>query len=96
MYAVTVTFTLKTGQGAQFLPLMLDNAATSLRAEEGCHRFDVCTDPDHPDVVFLYELYTDAAAFQTHLATEHFKTFDAATAEMVAGKQVACFGEVWT
>ena len=96
MYAVTVTFTLKPGQRAQFLPLMRDNAATSLRAEDGCHRFDVCTDPDHPDRVFLYELYADAAAFQAHLATGHFKTFDAATSGMIADKQVACYSEVMT
>lgn len=96
MYAVTVTFTLKAGQGPRFLPLMLGNAATSLRAEDGCHRFDVCTDPDRPDVVFLYELYTDAAAFQVHLATGHFKTFDAATTDMVLEKQVASYGEVRT
>lgn len=96
MYAVTVSFSLKTGQGARFLTLVLDNAATSLRDEEGCHRFDVCTDPDRPDEVFLYELYTDAAAFQAHLATGHFKTFDAAAADMIADKQVACYGEVST
>lgn len=96
MYAVTVTFTLKAGQGARFLPLMRDNAATSLREESGCHRFDVCTDPDRPDDVFLYELYSDAAAFQAHLATGHFKTFDAATADMIADKQVACYKEIRT
>ncbi|MCJ7874133.1 putative quinol monooxygenase [Phaeobacter sp. J2-8] len=94
MYAVTVTFTLKPGQGEQFLPLMSDNAATSLRVEEGCHQFDVCTDPARPDEVFLYELYTDAAAFQAHLAADHFKAFDAATADMVADKRVALYAEV--
>ncbi|MBY6112966.1 antibiotic biosynthesis monooxygenase [Mameliella alba] len=94
MYAVTVRFTLHAGQAEHFLPLMRDNAATSLRVEEGCHRFDVCTDPDQPEAVFLYELYEDAAAFQIHLAAKHFKSFDKATAGMVADKQVACFSEV--
>ncbi|MEL6701373.1 MAG: antibiotic biosynthesis monooxygenase, partial [Pseudomonadota bacterium] len=63
MYAVTVTFQIKPGQMAAFMPLMQANARTSLAAEPECHQFDIATDPARPDEVFLYELYTDAAAF---------------------------------
>lgn len=96
MYAVTEIFTLKTGQGGAFLPLMQKTAATpSLREEPGCHRFDVGTGPARPDEVFLYELYSDAAAFQAHLGAVHSSTFDVATAEMSADKRLALFEEVW-
>ena len=94
MFAVTVTFRIRPGQMEAFRPLMLANAATSLAEEEGCRVFDVCTDPDRPDEVFLYELYDDAEAFAAHLRAPHFLAFDAAVATMVADKQVATYGEV--
>jgi quinol monooxygenase YgiN len=91
MYVVIVDFTLKPGKADLFMPLMTENADRSLTDEEGCHQFDVCTDPDNPETVFLYELYTDRAAFDLHLAAPHFKAFDAAVAELVADKKVRTF-----
>ena len=94
MFAVIVTFKVKKGAMDQFLSLMLDNAATSLGDEPGCHQFDVCTDPNRPDEVFLYELYTNAAAFDLHLKTDHFGAFNAATAAMIELKDVKTCREV--
>ncbi|WP_227272437.1 putative quinol monooxygenase [Roseobacter weihaiensis] len=94
MFAVVVTLTLKTGTTEQFLPLMRTNAATSLRQEEGCHQFDVATDPARPDEVFLYEVYTNETAFAGHLKTPHFAEFDAATAAMIADKEIKTYRKV--
>lgn len=94
MYAVTVTFKIKSAHWNQFLPLMRENAQTSIRDEAACHRFDVCTDPARESEVFLYELYDDAGAFQHHLNTDHFRAFDAAVADMIDSKTVATFGTV--
>lgn len=91
MFAVLVTFQIKAGCMDSFLPLMKDNAATSLQKEPGCHVFDICLDGHE---VFLYELYDDRAAFNTHLTSDHFLNFDAATAAMVADKQVRLYDEV--
>jgi quinol monooxygenase YgiN len=94
MYAVCVTFKLKGGQAAAFMPLMRENAQTSLATETGCLQFDVLADPAKPDSVFLYEIYSDRAAFDAHLASTHFKSFDAATAAMIAQKDVQTWSEV--
>ena len=94
MYAVTVTFELVPGRFSAFMPLMQENANTSLATEPGCRRFDVCTDPSLPDTVFLYELYVNRAAFDTHLEASHFKEFDTAVSAMVARKTVICFSKV--
>jgi len=91
MYAVCVTFKIHSEQLQDFLPLMLANARTSREEETGCQMFDVCVQDAE---VFLYEIYDDRAAFDLHLASAHFKTFDASTAHMVASKQVALFDEV--
>ena len=98
MYVVTVAFEIRPEAAAVFLPLMLENARASLAEEPGCLRFDVCSEDmggqdvgdDAPPVrVFLYEIYRDRGAFDAHLASAHFQSFDAATRPMVASKQVA-------
>ncbi|QFT33286.1 Autoinducer 2-degrading protein LsrG [Labrenzia sp. THAF82] len=94
MFAVTVLFRIKDGQMNAFMPLMIANAQTSVKDEPGCRQFDVCTDPDLPGEVFLYEIYEDVAAFQFHLATDHFKDFDARVSDMIAEKSVKTFQKV--
>jgi quinol monooxygenase YgiN len=91
MFAVAVTFTIEAGAFAGFLDAVTGNAALSLKNEQGCRRFDVCTSPDRPDEVFLYELYDDAAAFETHKTMPHYKVFSDLTAPMVAGKVVRTY-----
>lgn len=86
-HAVVVSFTLKPGMRDAFLALVKDNAATSIREEPGCFRFDVMTAADGEDVL-LYEIYADAAAFERHLATAHFRSFDTATRDLVVAKTV--------
>ncbi|MEM6728359.1 MAG: putative quinol monooxygenase [Pseudomonadota bacterium] len=94
MFAVTVRFEIKEGDVAAFLPLMRANAAQSLADEPGCHRFDICTDPARPSEVFLYELYEDAAAFDAHLKSPHFLSFDAQTSDMISEKHVVTYTSV--
>ena len=88
MYVVIVDFQIKPERVAEFMPLMVENARASRETEPGCRQFDVCVDPGDKTRVFLYELYDDRAAFDAHLATAHFKRFDAAVAPMLASKAV--------
>lgn len=92
MFAVLVTFTIKEGRIKDFLPLIKANAAQSLKAEPGCHVFEICRDDQ--DIV-LYEVYDDRAAFDAHLASDHFLTFDAQIADMVLDKHIRLFSEVY-
>ncbi len=94
MFGLTVAFRLHPGTATRFLPLVRANAAASF-AEPGCLRFDVLVPEDGRDAVFLHEIYTDAAAFDLHLATPHFAAFDAATRAMVAAKDVRRWRVEW-
>ena len=94
MIAVCVTFTIKSGMIDAFLVPMLENARASVDKEPGCHRFDVCTGGDDPQMVFLYELYSDHDAFAEHQKTDHFLTFNTVAADMIAEKDVRIFGSV--
>ena len=93
MFAVVVTIEVKQGQMPAFLPAMMENARASL-GEPACQRFDVLTDPARPDEVFLYELYDDAAGFEAHKATPHYKVFDGIVTPLIAAKTVKTYSSV--
>ena len=88
MFVVTVNFSVKRNQIEQFKPLMLENARLSLELEPGCKQFDVCFNPSEPWECFLYEVYDDKLAFETHLQMAHFKLFDAQVTAMLDNKIV--------
>lgn len=91
MFVVTVLFTIHEQNHQDFIVQITDNANTSLAAEVGCIQFDVCTSREKPFEVFLYEVYATEAAFELHLASEHFKIFSQRTASWVADKQVMTY-----
>jgi autoinducer 2-degrading protein len=91
MFVVTVNFEAYPHEASAFLARVRTQATDSLSNEPGCHHFDVCTDPNQPERVFLYEIYSDEAAFQAHRETAHFKSFDADVATMLRSKAV----ETW-
>lgn len=92
MFAVTVNFVVKTEHIEDFTKVMKTQATNSLTKELGCHQFDVCFDPADRSRVFLYELYTDRAAFEDHLKTDHFINFDATVKDWLVSKTA----ENWT
>lgn len=91
MFVVTVDFVIKPGFIDAFRAEMVTNARASRTAEPGCRRFDVAFSGQDRSLVFLYELYDDAAAFAAHQQTEHFKTFDSSTAPWVESKAARTF-----
>jgi quinol monooxygenase YgiN len=87
-WVVTVEFTIRPEAAGPFAARLAAQAADSL-LEPGCSRFDVCVDPSDGCRVFLYEVYENREAFADHLASAHFKDFDAATRAWVNSKTVA-------
>ena len=88
MFAVTVTFRVKKEFAEQFAENVIRQASNSLMNEENCHQFDVCMDPSDPQRVFLYEIYTDSAAFDAHRKTAHFKDFNSTVTTWLQEKEV--------
>ena len=72
MYSLLLKTQLKPGSLERFMEAMSVNAASSVRDEPGCLVFDVVQDRSAPDLVWLYEVYKDEAAFEAHLLTPHF------------------------
>ncbi len=88
MIAVVVDFEVKREKIAGFRKAVLAQAANSLKEEAACRQFDVCVDPADETRVFLYELYDDRAAFDAHMKTKHFLSFNAEVTPWVKDKRV--------
>jgi len=87
MLIIAVTFVIHEQHVAAFRAAILDNARLSLEREAQCFVFDVCESPAG-GTFFLYEKYADGAAFEAHLASDHFKSFDHQVAPWVKDKVV--------
>jgi quinol monooxygenase YgiN len=92
-YCITVRFVIVPGQLEQFVALVKENAATSIRDEPHCARFDVLlpTGAAAQHEVLLYEIYESQKAFEHHLRMPHFKTFDEDTRDMIKLKTVTLY-----
>lgn len=86
MFVVTVTFEIKSENVDQFMAAMILQAHNSLTREKDCLQFDVCRDRKNRERVFLYEIYSDRAAFDAHLQTPHFLDFDKTVAPWTESK----------
>ena len=57
----------------------------AVRREPGCLAFTAYEARDTPGRFYLYEVYTDAAAFEAHLKTDHVHTFISAIPALSTG-----------
>ena len=88
MFVVCVEFEIEPGQTDVFMAAVRINAEQSFDQEVGCRQFDVCQDRQFSNSVFLYEVYDDQVAFETHKLTLHYGEFNQATAGMVVNKSI--------
>ena len=92
MFVVTVKFDIKPQEWEEFLPIILCNAKASLRENE-CYHFDVCINEEQKKI-FLYEVYADQDAFDFHLKTDHFLSFDDQTIKMIDAKEISFYQQI--
>ena len=91
MLLAAVTFEILPERAEAFRDRVRQQADDSLE-EPGCRRFDVWCDTGDCCRVFLFEIYDDRAAFDAHLASAHFRDFDATVAPWVRDRKV----ELWS
>ena len=56
---------------------------TSIRVEPGVLTLNAVSLEEHPEQIRLFETYKDAAAYESHLQSPHFKTYKDRTRHMV-------------
>lgn len=85
MHIVMVRFKVKADKVNDFLAASIQDAKGSVLTEPGCRRFDVIQANDDPTMVAFCEVYDSAAAFADHQTRPHFKTWAAASKDMIEG-----------
>ncbi|MNG87886.1 Autoinducer 2-degrading protein LsrG [compost metagenome] len=73
MYSLFIKTRVKPGCVDAFLAAININAAASVATEPGCLVFDVSQDRLDPELIYLYEIYRDDAAYEAHTQTAHFR-----------------------
>ncbi len=58
---------------------------TSIRVEPGVLTLYAVSLKEHPEQIRLFETYKDAAAYESHLQSPHFKIYKSRTQQMVKG-----------
>lgn len=75
-------FTAREGAATEVARLLRDYAL-KVRAEEGNLAFDVYTRTDTPRAFWIFEVYQDEAAFQTHLKAPYGPPFNTALTPLI-------------
>lgn len=89
-FAVIVEFAVTSDGFERLCSRTVQQARDSVRLERDCHQFDVTIDAKQ-NAVLLYEIYSNEAAFDNHLQSEHFKSFDNDVAALITCKTVKKF-----
>jgi quinol monooxygenase YgiN len=71
-YVIRAEWTIADGNTEAVLKA-LDELVPLTRAEPGNQIYLPYHDPAHPEVVHLFEVYDDEAAFQAHIDSAHFQ-----------------------
>ena len=93
LYINAVDLDIVPAQFDKFIALIKANGAASVK-EPGCREFNIVVSQKEPHHVFLFEVYDNAAALDAHRTTEHFKTYQAGSAGIVAKREVRGFSSV--
>lgn len=82
------------GQRSGLAAMARSFAAECLAQEPGCRQFQVVELETSPDHLLFFEVYDDAAAFNTHRCSDHLARFKAAFKDLVVGEQPLRLGQL--
>ena len=88
MFCVYVTINVKAEFVDQFMAACAGNHHGTVQ-EPGALRFDVLRDSTDPQRFYLYEVYTDEAAFLAHQQTAHYALWRDSVAPWMASPRSA-------
>ncbi len=71
------------GQLEAYKLALKEEIETSIRVEPGVLTLYAVSLKDRPEQIRLFEMYKDAASYQAHLQSSHFKAYKARTKQMV-------------
>jgi autoinducer 2-degrading protein len=87
-YINAVEIDVVPGQIENYLAAIREVGAATLKTEPGCSEFDITVSQKDPNRLFIFEVYDNADAFDTHLKSDHYKKYAAAAKDIVAKREV--------
>ncbi len=87
-YINAVEIDVVPGQIENYLAAIREVGAATLKTEPGCSEFDITVSQKDPNWLFIFEVYDNADAFDTHLKSDHYKKYAAAAKDIVAKREV--------
>lgn len=85
MYGALVRLVIKPGKRSEFLEFSRWNTQVVRDAEPGTLRLDLWEVEAEPDVVYVYEVYKDEAAFDSHIKNGPVQKFGEIMNDLVEG-----------
>lgn len=92
MIVLGATIRAKEGKEDELIKLF-NKLGDQVKQEAGCLTYLFNQDKKEPTTFFIFEQYTDQAAFDHHMGTPYFKEIGGAMAEFMAGRPDMTFYE---
>jgi len=93
-YINAVDIDVVPGQIENYLAALKENGAGAVQTEPGCREFNITVSQSDPNHVFIFEVYDNAAALDSHRQTDHFKKYAATTKDMVVKREAHLLSSV--
>jgi quinol monooxygenase YgiN len=74
---------IDSAQLQNYMAALKEHAETAVRVEPGVLTLYAVAEKNNPTHITVFEIYADAAAYQAHLQTPHFKKYKSTTKDMV-------------
>ncbi|SDI13638.1 putative quinol monooxygenase [Mucilaginibacter sp. P25] len=74
---------IDSAQLQNYMAALKEHAETAVRVEPGVLTLYAVAEKNNPTHITVFEIYADAAAYQAHLQTAHFKKYKSTTKDMV-------------
>ena len=88
LYINAVDIDVVPGELENYLVAIKEVGAAAIKTEPGCSEFDVTVSQKDPNHLFIFEVYENAAAFDAHLKSDHYKKYAATAKDVVAKREV--------
>jgi (4S)-4-hydroxy-5-phosphonooxypentane-2,3-dione isomerase len=88
LYINAVDIAVVPGTIENYLAAIKEVAAATIKTEPGCSEFDITVSRKDPNHLFIFEVYDNAAAFDAHLKTDHYRKYAAAAKDIVAKREL--------
>jgi (4S)-4-hydroxy-5-phosphonooxypentane-2,3-dione isomerase len=88
LYINAVDIDVVPGQIENYLAAIKEVGAATIKTEPGCSEFDITVSQKDPNHLFIFEVYDNAAVFDAHLKSDHYRKYAATAKDAVAKREV--------